>query len=114
MGPDATVSVSLILSVLSACGVIFTIAIGLKKDQREDEARRIEQAEQFAKINIKLDTFCDTMNAMGRKSEKAVEKLDGLSNAVNICNERIATLFRYHDDHEKRLEDLEEKADASH
>ena len=108
MTPETTISLSVILSILSAIGVIFSIVMTLKKDHREDEARRIDIAEQFAKINVKLDSFCNTMTDMGRKTEKAMDKIEGLSLSINSCNERIETLFRYHEDHEKRIANLED------
>ena len=109
MSPETTVSVSFILALLSAVGVIFTIIMGFKKDHRDEENKRIEIAEQFAKINVKLDQFCNTMNDMARKSEKSMDEVKGINISITKCNERIETLFKYHDDHEKRITILEDE-----
>lgn len=110
MSPETTVSLSFILALLSAAGVVFTIIINLKKDRREDEDRRIEIAEQFAKINVKLDQFCNTMNELARKSEKSMDEVKSVNVSLAKCNERIETLFNYHADHENRIKRLEDES----
>lgn len=110
MSPETTVSLSFILALISAAGVIFTIVMNLKKDHREDEDRRIEIAEQFAKINVKLDQFCNTMNELARKSEKSMDEVKSVNVLLAKCNERIETLFKYHADHENRIKHLEDES----
>ena len=109
MSPETTVSLSLIISVISAMGVIFTMAMNLKKDHREDEDRRIDNATEFAKLNIKLDTACNIINDVSKKTDNTNEEIKDISISVAKCNERVETLFKYHDEHEKRINDLEVK-----
>lgn len=109
MTPDAQISFSFIFSAIAALGVILTAYFNFRKSHSEDVDQKIEIAKEFAKLNVKLDSFADTMNDMGRKSEKSMDKIETLSIAINTCNERIEALFRYKDDHEKRITDLEDK-----
>lgn len=104
---DTTIGITVILSIVSAIGVIFSINTALKKDQRDEEDRRIDMAEQFAKINVKLDQVCTTINETNRKTERTIEEIKSVNIAIARCDERIETLFKYHDDHEKRITDLE-------
>lgn len=104
---DTTISITVILSILSAIGVIFSITMGVKKDSREEEERRIDIAEQFAKVNVKLDQFGTTIYEMNRRSEYTMEEMKKVNISIARCDERIETLFKYHDDHEKRLAEIE-------
>ena len=107
LSTETTISITVILSILSAIGVIFSITMGVKKDTREEEERRIDIAEQFAKVNVKLDQFGTTIYEMNRRSEYTMEEMKKVNISIARCDERIETLFKYHDDHEKRLEEIE-------
>ncbi len=108
MGMDATISIALILGIISALGVIVSIYLGLKKEHKEEDSRLIENAREFTKLNVKLDNFTSTMNELVKKSERSINELKDMDVAVIRCTERIETLFKYKDDHEKRLQKLED------
>ena len=109
MSPETQVSISLIFSILAAVGVIFTIYSAIRQTHRSDEDRRIENAEQFAKINVKLDQFYIAINELNNRSNTSIEALQRTNLELTKSNEKINTLFKYHDEHEKRLKELEEK-----
>lgn len=44
---------------------------------------------------------------MNRRSEYTMEEMKKVNISIARCDERIETLFKYHDDHEKRLEEIE-------
>ena len=100
-------SVALILGIISALGVIVAIYLGLRKQHSEDDNRLIENAREFTKLNVKLDNFTATMNELVKKSERSVNDLKEVNVELIRCSERIETLFKYKDDHEKRLQKLE-------
>ena len=104
---DTTIGLTVLLSIMSAVGVVFSISMSLKKDHREEEERRIELAGQFAKINVKLDQVFMTLSETSHKTDRTMDELKGANIAIARCDERIETLFKYHDDHEKRITDLE-------
>jgi hypothetical protein len=108
MGTDATVSIALILGIISALGVMVSIYLGIKKAHTEEDERIVENAREFTKLNVKLDNFTSTMNELVKKSERSVTELNALDVSVMKCSERIETLFKYKDDHEKRLQKLED------
>ena len=109
MSPETTVSISLIFSILAAVGVIFTIYSAIRQTHRSDEDRRIESAEQFAKINVKLDQFYTAIIELNTRSNTSMESFQKTNLEIARTNENVKTLFRYHDDHEKRIKELEEK-----
>ena len=47
------------------------------------------------------------MNELVKKSERSVNDLKEVNVELIRCSERIETLFKYKDDHEKRLQKLE-------
>ena len=104
---ETTIGLTVILSVMSAIGVVFSISTALKKDHMEEEDRRIDMAEQFAKINVKLDQVFTTISETNRRTERTMDEIKSVNISIALCNERIETLFKYHDDHEKRITDLE-------
>ena len=104
---DTTIGLTVLLSIVSAVGVVFSISMSLKKDHREEEERRIDMAGQFAKINVKLDQVFMALSETSHKTDRTMDELKGVNIAIARCDERIETLFKYHEDYEKRLTDLE-------
>lgn len=107
------VSIALIISVVSlACVLINTFGGSRQrhKDAMEAEKRRdVDIEKQFVKVNLKLDNFCDTTREMVKHNEKMSDETQELMKQLVLCSERIETLFRYKDDHEHRISDLEQK-----
>ena len=111
MGTDTTVSVALILGIVSALGVIASIYLGFQKQHTEDDNRLVENAREFTRLNVKLDNFTATMNELVKKSERSVSDLNRVDAQLIRCTERVETLFKYKDDHEKRLQKLESESE---
>ena len=92
MTAETSISVALIISIASIVCTVYTTVSSSKKRQKEDvEAeieRRAQMKEEFVKVNLKLDTFCRSIEEMLRKLDKTDERLD---------------------DHEKRITKLEDK-----
>lgn len=113
MTPNDSVSIALIISVVSLiCTLIATIG-GSKKRHEEsieaDNKRQLEIEKQFVKINVKLDDFCETSKDLMKQNEKSFDQTQELQKNLILCSERIETLFKYKDNHEKRISDLEDK-----
>lgn len=72
------------------------------KAQENENQRQLKMTENFVKVNMKLDAFCDTMNQMVIKSDKTNEELRRISDRLIEDKLKI-------DDHEKRITDLEVK-----
>lgn len=113
MTTNSTISIALLLSigsfVIAVIGVVLSIRKANKEDANEkqrameaENARQLALTENFVKVNMKLDAFCDTMNQMVIKSDKTSEELRHIS-------ERLLEDKMRFDDHEKRITDLELK-----
>lgn len=109
MALDTTVNLSLIFSIVSMMGVLVNIFGTYKHDNEAETKKQMDIEKNFVKINVKLDEFCSNMNDLMRKSEKNMDVVNDISKEIIKQNERIETLFHYHDNHEERLKELEEK-----
>ena len=106
---DATISVALIFSLIAAAGTIVTIASTFLKQRENEEAKRLEMEKNFVKLNVKIDGFCDTTRDLMKQNDKMLDQSQELNKQMISCSERICMLFRYKDDHEKRIGELENK-----
>ena len=106
---EMTISVALIFSAIAVISQIYAIYTGHKKSQEEEERKDIEIEKSFMRLDLKLDHFQETTAAMLQRQEEHAVRMEKLSGEIIKSNERIATLFRYKDDHESRLKKLEEK-----
>lgn len=104
---NSTLSIAFIVSIVSVvCVLINTIASG-KKRQSEiydaEKERQIEMAEQFTKLNVKLDSFSISLNELVRKNDKTSDEVRKISD--RLIEDKIKI-----EDHEKRLIELERGA----
>lgn len=107
MGADATISLSLIFSIISMMGVLANIIVSLRRETESNKQKEVQIEKHFAKIDVKLDEFINRMTEIARNSDRTTEKIDAISQEITKSNERIGTLFRLHDEHEKRIANLE-------
>lgn len=107
------VSIALIISAVSLICTLINTFSGTNKLHKDDieaeNKRQLEIEKQFVKVNLKLDDFCDTSKKLMMQNEKAADTTQELTKRMIQCSERIETLFRYKDDHEHRISDLEAK-----
>lgn len=107
------ISFAIIFSLGSFIVALIGLVLNARKQQKEDVAykektleaenqRQLKMTENFVKVNLKLDTFCDTMNQMVVKSDKTNEELRRISDRLIEDKLKI-------DDHESRLSALEHK-----
>jgi hypothetical protein len=106
---DASISVALVFSVVAAAGTLYSIWNQHKKNVAEEERKARAQAENFVKLDVKMDSVLGTTGSILNKQEQYGIKLEHLSGELIKTNERIETLFHYKDDHETRLKELEKK-----
>lgn len=114
MNTDTSISIALLISLTSlACTLINTFAGGKKRQEEQAEReknRQMEIEKNFVKINMKLDDFCDTTKKMMAENGEKAEQLKNVSEQIVLVKERVNTLFKYKDDHEARIKELEDKA----
>ncbi len=120
MTGNDTISIALLLAIGSLIVSVIGVIINIKKANKEtaddkkkaleaENERQLKMQENFVKVNLKLDTFCDTTKELMKQNEKTSDSTQELTKQMIKCSERIETLFRYKDDHERRISDLEDK-----
>lgn len=118
MTSEASVSIALLISLTSlACTLINTFAGGKKRQEEQAEReknRQLDVEKNFVKINVKLDDFCDTTKKMMAENGEKTEQLKKVSEQLVLVTERVNTLFKYKDDHEERLKELENERVQNH
>lgn len=118
MNPDTTLSVSLLISVASITLAIVSAIRNKKNDEvaskareaehlRQENARQLDIEKNFVKINSKLDDFKDNVQTIMKENGKKTDELKDVTEQLILANQQIKQLFRYHDDHEARIKDLE-------
>ena len=107
-----TISVAVLISIISLiCTLINTFSGGKKTIREQDEKENNKQLEiekNFVKINVKLDNFCETSNKLLAENAKKTDELRVVSEKLVTVNEKVSTLFKYKDEHDERLKELEE------
>ena len=108
-----TISVAVLISIISLiCTLINTFSGGKKTIREQDEKENNKQLEiekNFVKINVKLDNFCETSNKLLAENAKKTDELRVVSEKLVTVSEKVSTLFKYKDEHDERLKELEEK-----
>ena len=111
MTSETSISIALLISLTSlACTLINTFAGGKKRQEEQAEReknRQMDIEKNFVKINVKLDEFYDTSKKMMADNGEKTEQLKKVSEQLILVTERVNTLFKYKDDHELRIKELE-------
>lgn len=90
-------------------GVLGNIIVSLRRETESTKQKEIQIEKHFAKIDVKLDEYINRMTTIANNTDRTAEKLDAISQEIAKTNERIGTLFRLHDEHEKRISNLEQR-----
>ena len=118
MASETSVSIALLISLTSlACTLINTFAGGKKRQEEKAEReknRQMDIEKNFVKINVKLDDFCDTTKKMMAENSEKTEQLKKVSEQMVLVTERVNTLYKYKDDHEARIKELENERVQNH
>ena len=109
MGAETTISLSLIFSSISMIGVIANMIISFKRESESSRQKEVQIEKHFAQIDVKLENFILTMSDIAKSNENSAQKIDENLRSILQSNERIGTLFRLHDDNERRIEALEKR-----
>lgn len=113
MRVDATISITLLISLISlACSVYGTFANSKKSEDEQNERenkRQVDIEKHFAVINVKLDSFREQSEQIMQENVKRTEELKEVSEQLVRVSEKINTLYKYKDDHEGRIKVLENK-----
>lgn len=109
MTPQTTVTISLIISIISAFGVVVSIMHTFKTDHEADSKKELKVERNFVEVKVRLETLTEAVNKVARDNDKSVDELKTIREEFVKQGERIETLFKYKDDHENRLRKLEDE-----
>jgi len=93
----------------SALTVFLTVKRDTKNTSSEDTSKEVRIAESFKELNVKLDFQSKQLDNLTKNSEESTKQFIEMNNKVTKIIEQIAALFKYKDDHEGRIRELEEK-----
>lgn len=113
MNPMVQQILTLIIAALalgcSALTVVLTVKRDTKNTSSEDTSKEVRIAESFKELNVKLDFQSKQLDNLTKNSEESTKQFIEINNKVTKIIEQIAALFKYKDDHEGRIRELEEK-----
>lgn len=114
MGPHTEISLAFIISIISIVCVLINTTGGEKKRQKDnaemEHQRQMDIEKNFVKLNVKLDDFAETSRQLLNENNEKTEKLRQVSEHLILLSEQVKTLFKYKDDHETRIKELESKS----
>lgn len=89
----ATISLALIVSIISIVGSFISIWRNKKKDDIEANARKEKELEEKVKMNIKLDSICETTRQIQIDNKQYINKINELDRRVSVL-EKACDLFK--------------------
>ena len=118
MTSEASVSIALLISLTSLASTLINTFAGGRKRQEEqaerEKNRQMDIEKNFVKINVKLDEFYDTSKKMMEDNGEKTEHRKKVSEQLILVTERVNTLFKYKDNHEQRIKELENERVQNH
>ena len=109
MTPESQMSLSLIFAIIAVIGTVLSNINSWRNNNEKETEKRLNIAEQFARINVKLDTMSSSISELGKRNELSIAEIQKINQTLVLENERIDTLSKIQDDHEKRLKELESR-----
>ena len=107
MTENTTIDFSLIISIISAIGVVYAIISSKRSDVEGDTKKAVDTATRFTELNVKLDMITQQFAEVIRTNEKRADEIVKLNRNISELSAKIERLFEYKDNHEKRIEKLE-------
>ena len=86
---DATVSLSLLFSIISAVGVIVTIFGVFERRHDKSFERNIETTKNFVKVNMKLDESCRNLSDIAKSMDKTSDVLNSVQRHLIDVDNRL-------------------------
>ena len=104
---NQTITFTLMFAIIGVIGTIYSIYNSIQKnntDSRNAELKKaVETAENFTKINMKLDESCRGIKAIQLSLSKTENDIQKLNNKVMENTGKITTLLQFKNDVEKEI-----------
>lgn len=107
MGTDTTMSLSLIFALVALIGTGINIANTFKNNNEKETEKRLDIEKQFVRLNVKLDDMNVTMSELLKKNENSILEIQEINKKLILQNERVEALFRYKEQIESRIQNIE-------
>lgn len=104
---NQTITFTLMFAIIGVVGTIYSIYNSIQKnntDGRNAELKKaVETAENFTKINMKLDESCRGIKAIQLSLSKTENDIQQLNTKVMENTGKITTLLKFKNDVEKEI-----------
>lgn len=107
MNLSTSIDLSLVVSIISAIGVIYAIKNSKNNSVEGNTKKAVETATRFTELNVKLDMITQQFNELIRSNEKRSDEIAQINHNIASLNSKIERLFEYKDELQKRIEKLE-------
>lgn len=97
---NTTVSLALIVTIISVVCSFISMGLSKKKDDIETMARREKELEEKVKVNVKLDSICETTRQIQVDNKQYINKMNELDRRVTVL-EKSCDIFKQYINDEK-------------
>lgn len=109
MNPETSLSLSLIFAIVAVIGTFVSIFNNIKNNRDKETEKQMDIEKKFIHVNDKLDVLSTNLSELIRRDEINITELKRINETLILQNERLEALFRYKDEHERRIKNLENK-----
>lgn len=99
---NTTVSLALLVSIISVVGSFISIWRNKKKDDEATTARKEKALEERVKMNVKLDSLCNTTNQILVENKQYLNEISDLKRRVSILEKTCVVYKQYMNKEEEK------------
>ena len=92
---NTTVSLALLVSIISVVGSFISIWRNKRKDDEATTARKEKALEERVKMNVKLDSLCNTTNQILVENKQYLNEISDLKRRVSILEKTCVVYKQY-------------------
>lgn len=92
---NTTVSLTLLVTIISVVSSFIGIRLSKKKDDIETMSRREKELEEKIKMNVKLDSLCNTTNQILVENKQYMNEISDLKRRVSILEKTCVVYKQY-------------------
>lgn len=92
---NTTVSLALLVSIISVVGSFISMWRNKRKDDEETTARKEKALEEKVKMNVKLDSLCNTTNQILVEQKQSTNQMMDLERRVSILEKTCIVYKQY-------------------
>jgi len=109
MGLDSHITLAVVFSFLAMIGNLVGIYATFHARSTENTKKEVANAEEFVKVNFKLDQTCQRLAAIDKNTDKTTEIVGKIQTELVDIKHTLTDHEKILIEHENRLDRLEEK-----